>query len=87
MPSLEMHCQDCVEKLGEPFTYVHQWLDQLWPVLGPKHRAVRHNDTGVDYIRLKWGDRAAQAAVLHIKLDEDFVYQNGIWVRAKMDAF
>lgn len=84
MPSLKMHCQDCVEKLGEPFEYVHQWLDELWPTLKLQHRAVRHNDAGVEYVRQTWGERAAEAARLHIQLDEDFEYKDGLWIRKEM---
>lgn len=70
MASLEEHCYDCVQELGEPFTQVHLWLDELFPSLGAQHRAVRHNDEGVEYVRQRWGTRAAAAARIHIAKDE-----------------
>lgn len=81
MPSLAMHEQDCLEKLGKPFTHVHEWLDELWPILKLEHRKVRHNETGIQYVRTTWGDKAAEAARLHISLDEDWDYVDGLWVR------
>ena len=69
MASFEEHCRDCVKELGEPFEKVHLWLDAYWTVLGPKHRSVRHHSRGVEEIRVKWGDRAARAAEIHIIKD------------------
>jgi DNA-binding GntR family transcriptional regulator len=69
MASREEHCQDCVRELGEPFEFVHDWLDELFPLLGPKHRSARHHVDGVEQVRQRWGDRAAQAAEIHIRKD------------------
>ena len=69
MALLEIHCQDCVIALGEPFTEVHAWLDEFWPTLGPAHRYVRHHTAGIEEVRRMWGDRAATAAIIHIKKD------------------
>ena len=69
MASFEQHCSDCRRELGETFAYVHQWLDALFKVLGPKHRSVRHHAGGVEQVRKMWGDRAASAAEIHIKRD------------------
>jgi len=30
MASLQQHCADCRRELGEPFVYVHEWLDALY---------------------------------------------------------
>lgn len=65
----EEHCKDCIRELGEPFEFVHDWLDELFPQLGPKHRSARHHVAGVEQVRLKWGDRAAKAAEIHIRKD------------------
>ena len=62
MASLEEHRADCVEQLGEPFTQVHQWLDELQADYGPMHRPFRHQTEGVERVRSRWGDRAASAA-------------------------
>jgi hypothetical protein len=69
MASREEHCQDCVRELGETFVHVHEWLDALFAKLGPKHRSARHHQGGVEAVRQRWGDRAAQAAIIHIKKD------------------
>ena len=63
------HCADCRAALGKDWAVVHRWLDELWPVLGPKHRSARHHDAGVEEVRRRWGDEAAKAAEIHIKRD------------------
>ena len=69
MASFEEHCADCHRELGEDFEQVHIWLDELFKVLGPKHRSARHHTGGVEQVRRLWGDRAAQAAEIHIRRD------------------
>jgi len=69
MSSLQEHCEDCIRALGEPFSHVHEWLDELQAEYGPHHRPFRHHREGVEMVRAQWGDRAAQAAELHIKAD------------------
>ena len=69
MATLGKHCQDCQKELGEAFPYVHEWLDELQATYGPAHRPFRHNTAGVEQVRARWGDRAAQAAEIHIKRD------------------
>lgn len=70
MPPFEVHCADCIRELGEPFEEVHQWLDELFSMVGSDHRDVRHNEKGVEKVRKMFGDRAAQAAEIHIMKDE-----------------
>ena len=70
MPKFEVHCQDCIIQLGESFEYVHKWLDELFAFVGSDHRDIRHNKMGVEKVRKMWGDRAAQAAEIHIMKDE-----------------
>lgn len=62
------HCQRARETFGEDFDHVHAWLDELFriPGFGARHRAVRHNWQGIERVREKWGDRAAEAAKQHI---------------------
>jgi hypothetical protein len=67
--SHSQHCSDCRRELGEPFEQVHEWLDVLFKVLGPKHRSARHHAGGVEHVRKMWGDRAAFAAEIHIRKD------------------
>ncbi|MCF7853306.1 MAG: hypothetical protein K9N51_00800 [Candidatus Pacebacteria bacterium] len=69
MATLNEHCRDCERELGEPFTHVHEWLDELQPDYGPMHRVFRHHREGVERVRAKWGDRAARAAEIHIRRD------------------
>jgi hypothetical protein len=69
MASREEHCRDCVAALGEDFGKVHDWLDEFFSSLGPHHRYLRHHTGGVEEVRLMWGDKAAEAAILHIKKD------------------
>jgi len=69
----KVHCEDCIAQLGESFAEVHHWLDELFPVLGfcEKHRDVRHHEDGIGEVRKMWGDRAAEAARIHIARDFD----------------
>ena len=69
MPSFQKHCQDCKNELGEEFAEVNLWLDDLFATYGPNHRDYRHHSGGVEEVRAKWGDKAAQAAEIHIKAD------------------
>ena len=69
MASREEHCRDCQEQLGERFEQVHDWLDELQAEYGPMHRSFRHHTEGVERVRARWGDRAAQAAEIHIRKD------------------
>lgn len=71
MASFNEHCQDCIIELGEPFPEVHRWLDALFVRLGysVKHRDARHHVDGIEQVRKMWGDRAAEAARIHIEKD------------------
>lgn len=70
MPKFEVHCEDCVRELGEPFENVNTWLDELSSIFGPDHRDIRHNVLGVEKVRSMWGEKASKAAEIHIKADE-----------------
>lgn len=63
------HCEDCLRALGDRFERVHQWLDEFQPEYGPRHRVFRHHAEGVEWIRVNWGDGAAEAARIHIRRD------------------
>lgn len=69
MAHIDEHAKDCLDELGEEFREVHIWLDELFKILGPKHRDARHHRGGVEEVRKKWGDRAARAAEIHIIKD------------------
>lgn len=68
------HCLECEEKLGEAFERVHLWLDEYAklyndPFTKHYHWIHRHHQAGIEEVRHKWGDRAAEAAKLHILSD------------------
>jgi len=63
------HCEDCERELGSAFPQVHLWLDELYKYVGVTHRRFRHNTGGVRHCRLKWGDKTAKAAEIHIRRD------------------
>jgi hypothetical protein len=69
MSDLATHCKETLEKLGQDFKEVHEWLDAFFPQMGPSHRKMRHHREGIEEVRALWGDAAAQAAELHIKAD------------------
>lgn len=70
MAKKEEHCQDCINELGKPYEEVHEWLDELFALVGSDHRDIRHNIMGVEKVRKMWGDEAARAAEIHILKDE-----------------
>ena len=65
------HCDECREKLGYSFYQVHRWLDHYAELTYPQdvHRLYRHHADGVEEVRRRWGDKAAEAARLHILAD------------------
>jgi hypothetical protein len=69
------NCQDCKEQLGEEFKEVNIWLDELFKSAGPDHRDIRHNNLGIEKCRKMWGDKAAEAATIHILADEGKIPQ------------
>lgn len=64
MASLKEHCEDCSRELGEDFKHVHEWLDALFKVLGPKHRSARHHAGGVAEVRKR--AMGSHRNILHI---------------------
>lgn len=67
----EEHEKECRQMLGEPFTEVHKYLDQFAgkPECGMRHRSKLHHEAGIELVRKQFGDRAAEAARLHIESD------------------
>jgi hypothetical protein len=81
MPTFEEHYEETKSKLGNGWTVVHRWLDELQPALGPKHRDARHNLSGVIHCITEWGFEAGAAACLHIHRDEySHVKEGELWV-------
>ena len=88
------HCLHCRKRFGEDFDYVHRWLDEFYgsDQYKTKHRKLRHHKKGIEEVRQRWGDRAAEAAKLHIiddlqaiedkKADESWIaYDEADYVR------
>jgi hypothetical protein len=71
MPTLEEHVAVCERLMGEGFIEVHKWLDEFHgkKPYGTRHRYLRHTQAGIEEVRKMWGERAAQAAEIHIKQD------------------
>jgi len=73
MASREEHCRECKEKLGNDFSEIHRLLDQFsnYPDMKflRKHRKYLHHKEFAEYCRMKWGEQAYKAAILHIKRD------------------
>jgi len=63
------------DKYGECFTYVHLWLDEFC-LFTIDHQKYRHNLRGVEYIKKKWGEKAALIAIQHIEDDNIFYIDN-----------
>lgn len=76
MANIKQHCKDCVELLGKEFYETHKWLDQYVQVFGigifqDYHRSFLHNSYGVEVIKTRWGERAEEAAKIHLARDFD----------------
>ena len=71
MSSLEEHCRECQEALGNPFVEVHVWLDAFagTPEYGMRHRCVRHHEAGIREAIDLFGEEGGKAARLHIIAD------------------
>lgn len=66
----EQHIEHCRQTLGMGFPQVHDYLDQYADKIGPEHRAILHNVSGVTHCYMEWGSLAGAAACLHIWADE-----------------
>lgn len=71
MPAFEQHCNETLALLGKPYGEVHGWLDGFAgkPPYGMRHRKLRHHLAGIEQVRRKWGNEAAEAAKQHIISD------------------
>ncbi len=69
MASLQQHVRDCSEFLGDGYVEVNRWIDELFATLGPAHRKVRHHKEGIEEEKSIFGEKGAQAVVVHILRD------------------
>ena len=62
------HNEATCKRLGQDFDEVHRWLDEFHghPRFATRHRKVRHHWAGIEQVRERWGDQAAEAAKFHI---------------------
>ena len=79
MASIDQHCKDCINLLGDHFNDVHMWLDWgagLFPIqfFSDYHRSLRHNSYGLEVVRSLFGPKAEIAAKIHLVRDcEDWM--------------
>jgi len=67
---LEEHEKQSVEVFGKPWTEVHCFLDQFFPMFrGADHRRVLHTVEGLEEVVRRFGEEARPVAELHIKED------------------
>ena len=70
------HCRRCEQALGKDWGVVHRWMDEFARTGGTMmgtHRVYRHHREGIEEVRAKWGDEAADAAELHVFDDFGFI--------------
>lgn len=93
MPSREQHCAADVHhlKLSRSYPEVHRLLDQFahypnWEFLR-RHRKFLHHQEGIDYIRMRWGEEAAQSATQHVIDDCGHVPSAADYYNGSVDEF
>lgn len=63
------HCDETVCLYSKPHKAVHLWLDAFYASIGARHRRKRHHLAGIEEVRRRWGDQAADVAKRHIISD------------------
>jgi hypothetical protein len=74
MSKFEDHCaRDLEIGLSQSYPEVHTLLDQFahYPEMGflRRHRKFLHHEQGIEYVTMRWGAEAGQAAWQHITDD------------------
>jgi hypothetical protein len=71
MPSFDEHLLESLQRFGRGFPEVHKFLDEFAgkPGIGMRHRCLRHHLEGIEEVRRRFGDSAAEAAKQHIISD------------------
>lgn len=60
--------------LGNPFTEIHEWMDQYYEVVdNVAHRVVLHHRYGIELGVSLFGESARRALELHIEDDFEFI--------------
>ena len=67
----EEHCLECIAEFGNPYQEVHKWLDEFagFKKYKMKHRQIRHHLEGIEKVKELFGERAGEAAKMHIISD------------------
>jgi len=86
MASLEQHQRDTLKWLGANFTEVHKWLDEFFPTDGANHRKFRHHEEGVREAGRLFGQRAVDAARIHILRDCRNIPRADDYSQGRVDA-
>ena len=87
MPSEAEHLKDDLRLFGKGYPEVHRLLDQFanYPDMRflRRHRKFLHHVEGIQYVRMRYGDEAGDAAEQHVLRDCGWVpkmvdYHNGV---------
>jgi hypothetical protein len=76
MAKIKTHEEDCIRLLGNPYTEVHEWLDEYAKQYPPfayleYHRKFRHTREALEEKFKEWGFYRQQAAKIHIIRDNE----------------
>ena len=73
MAAFEDHCRECKQKLGDRYEEVNRRIDQFahYPDMEflSRHRQFLHHEEGIEYFRMSLGEKAGEAAKLHVLRD------------------
>lgn len=68
------HERHSLRVLGNPFTEIHEWLDQYYEVVdNVAHRVVLHHRYGIELGVSLFGESARRALELHVEDDFEFI--------------
>jgi len=69
----EEHARSCEAAFGNPFTEVHDFLDQYSKAFPGQHRKLYHHRQGLALVAELFGPEAVKAAERHILEDEGVI--------------
>jgi len=72
MPSFKQHCRNSKKRTGEAFEELHRWMDEPQKRLGINHRTERHDNSHIDFVKSKWGNKGVREFLRHIAEDYEF---------------
>ena len=91
MPSMQRHCERDREFFGQEFPEVHKILDQFahYPDMEflERHRKFLHHREGIEYITMRYGPMAGEAARQHIQDDCEHVPWAVDYYTGRVDEF